>query len=704
MFERLPWVQGGEECDSPLFRLDFCAKAIESARIAICGLGYFELYVNGRRVGEDLFVPAFSDYEPRRDRRMTYPIHDRFSHRTYYLTYDLLSYLREGENCLGVRLGNGWYNQTLRTAEGDFAYGRPRLAFLLTLADPGGKETTYDAGSGLLWRESEIVFNNLFYGEKHDLRLCCDDFSLPGSQKGEWKPVLPSAAPDSAFYEQDCPTDKITRRLKAEPVFSDGEKALYDCGENISGFVVLRVLAGEGEKVTVRHAELLNPTRDGLDFSTAGGEEQIQADEYRSDGKGRLCHPRFCWHGFRYFEVVGEAQVESVAVVHADIAVTASFSSSNPVLNWLFEAYVRTQLANMHGGIPSDCPHRERLGYTGDGQLTIDASLLCLDAEKFYVKWMADIAGCQDREGGHVQHTAPFMGGGGGPGGWGSAVVHVPYAFYRRTGELSLAGKYHSNMLAWLDYMESRIEEGLVVREEKGGWCLGDWCTPEYPAPPLIPEPFVNTFFYLRSIDEFLELASRTGLLDEETRVRLICRREKSAKAMRERYRDGESGSFCGGVNGADAFALTVGIGDERTERAFVEKYRNHPCLDTGIFGTDLVIDRLFALGEASLAFTLLTAETPSSFARMKNAGATTIWETWDGGASHNHPMFGGVVRSLFTHILGIRSGEAGYERISVEPADIPELAWAKGSIMGPRGPIEVSYARDAGGNRIVTA
>ena len=146
------------------------------------------------------------------------------------------------------------------------------------------------------------------------------------------------------------------------------------------------------------------------------------------------------------------------------------------MLNWLYEAYIRTQLDNYHGCIPSDCPHRERLGYTGDGQLTAETAMLLLDTKELYRKWYQDILDSQGAETGHIPHTAPFLGGGGGPGGWGCAVYQVPLAWAKIYGDDSLLVQGYDAILRWFDYMDAHSEKGLVVREEEGGWCLGDWC------------------------------------------------------------------------------------------------------------------------------------------------------------------------------------------------------------------------------------
>lgn len=701
MFENAIWVQGGEDCQAPLFRREFAATNAKVAKISICGLGYFELYLNGRRVGDDLYVPACSDYQPRIGRKWLYPIHDRFSHRTYYLEYDLLPYLEEGLNALGVVLGNGWYHQVDRTAEGDMDYGLPRLCFSLEITDAQGNTRVIASDETMKWAPSEIVANNIFMGERQDLRLCREGWNRTGYDDSAWEPVRVAAAPETRFFPQTCPPDRVIRTLNPVLVHEDGERRIYDCGENITGYVALRLPDREGMQITVRHSEELNTARNELDFGSAGGTRQIQTDTYISSNQPATCHPRFCWHGFRYFDITGDAQPENpeVAVVHGDIAVTSSFECSDPTLNWLYDAYIRTQLGNLHGGVFSDCPHRERLGYTGDGQVTAEACMLCLDSRTVYDKWLEDIADGQDPDTGHIQHTAPFYGGGGGPGGWGGAIFIVPLAYYRAYGDVEILRRYHPHMRRWLDYMESRTDGGLVTREEEGGWCLGEWCTPVRPIE--IPEPFVNTYYYIRGLRAVRDIGALLG--DTADQVKNDRRLAQTESAFMAAFFDKSTGSFCRGVNAADAFAVDLGLGDERTLAALIEKYTRTKTFDTGIFGTDILVDVLFRHQQADLAYTLLTRETEASFARMRKAGATTLWEHWSGG-SHNHPMFGGVVRSLFRYILGIgqADGSAGYSDVVIQPAAIAGLSWAKGWITTPVGKISVDCEKDTDGKLIV--
>ena len=415
---------------------------------------------------------------------------------------------------------------------------------------------------------------------------------------------------------------------------------------------MLSCLGKKGECITVRHAEEL--AADGtLDFESAGGSDQLQQDHYICDGRIQTLHPLICWHGFRYFETEGPCEVLCAEVIHTDVAVTSSFSCSDPVLNWLYEAYIRTQLDNYHGCVPSDCPHRERLGYTGDGQLTAETAMLLLDAKELYRKWYQDILDSQGAETGHIPHTAPFLGGGGGPGGWGCAVYQVPLAWAKIYGDDSLLVQGYDAILRWFDYMDAHSEKGLVVREEEGGWCLGDWCFPASEEKEQLPEAFINTFYYLHGLQEMMQISEK---MNNKLSIRFAEREKNVKNAFLDAYFDPETGDFCEGRAAGNAYGLALGLGDKRTKKHLVEKYEALGRFDTGIFGTSMLLEQLFSIGAGDLAVRLLTNDSEAaSFAHMKRNGATTLWERWDGRESHNHPMFGACVRLLFTQILRIR-------------------------------------------------
>lgn len=679
------WITSREGMEAPVFLRAFTAGPGERAEIELCGLGWFELYLNGEKVGEELFTPGCSNYESAHNiGTYLYPLRDQMHRRAYFLRYSLP--VREGRNELRILLGNGFYNQRLRTAEGVLALGAPKLLYRLQV----GERELFSDEETLVCR-SVITENNLFYGEKQDLR---GGDSLLAEGEAPEPAVLAEPFPGELTL-WEYPGDKIIRRITPKLLEAQGTKRFYDAGENITGFLSLSS-RGPGRVVLEFSEEY---SGNGLDFESAGGEGQIQHDEFLCGETPRKgIRPHFTWHGFRYFSVEGPAEEVEVCVVHTDIPVSAEFHCGNEVLNRLFDAYQRSQLGNYHGCVPSDCPHRERLGYTGDGQITAETAMTVFDAARLYEKWMQDIIDSQNRVNGHIQHTAPFYGGGGGPCGWGGAVAIVPYSYYRATGSTALTERYLPNILQWFAYIESRCENGLVVREEEGGWCLGDWCIPGDPGVPTsnFPPEFVNTYYLIKCLQITAETLQDLGR--EELANTLLESAEKHSEALCRDYYDPETGDFWGCRYGANAFGLDIGLGDRRTLEHLAAHYRDLGCFDTGIFGTEIVPRVLCENGYQEIAFHMLSSRAPEhSFGFMFDSGATTLWERFDGIASHNHHMFGGCVKTLFHGLLGIQPLAPGYRRVRIAPADLPELGEMSGSLTTPYGKIFVSVRRVEG-------
>ena len=680
MFKGAKWIECTEESEAPLFRKTFEANAGENAEITICGLGFFKLYINGKKVSEDLLSPNASNYSERDTSAFEYPIKDKMACRIYCMKYDISSYLIEGENTLAVMLGNGYYGQSKQHNEGNVAYGTPKLCYVIE-KESGNilcDETT-------LSHKGFITENNLYWGERHNYTLLPEGFCKNGAAPSGFINSRVISAPESDYYIQTSPSDKVIRSVEPKLIGTLDGMALYDAGENTVGYAVFK--GGEkGKKITVSYAEeYLGGQKDGMHFI-----ENYQTDEFITDGSEREYIPHFTWHGFRYFKVSGAEPVR-VDVVHSDCPVTSSFESDCEPLNWLYDAYIRTQLCNMHCGVPSDCPHRERLGYTGDGQLCCEAGMMLLDSREFYRKWLYDISDCQCRLSGHVQHTAPFMGGGGGPAGWGGAIVEVPMKFYKTYGDKALLAEFFPKMLHFLDYLESRSENGLVWREEERGWCLGDWCTPDS---LKIPETLVNTCLYIRFMQQTIQAAEILGRQSEA--AHLDERIEKAKRAVTVAYYSPQEHTFCGDIQGASCLALRVGLGDEKVKQRVIEKYKKLGMFDTGIIATEALIGYLFEQGENQLAFDLLSSKKEVSFANMAAHGATTIWEYWNGIESRNHPMFGAVTKYLFLYLLGIRQPEssAGYEKVIISPCFVDGMNRAKGHITTERGVISVEYEK----------
>ena len=456
---------------------------------------------------------------------------------------------------------------------------------------------------------------------------------------------------------------------------------------------MLKLKGAAGEKVTVVFSEEIDSEGNlNLKFN------QDQKIEFICGGNEDVVRPQFTWFAFRYFTVHGNADVENVEVVHTDVKVTSSFRSDNELLNWIHDTFINTQLGNMHAGIPSDCPHLERRGYTGDGQLACHAAMNILDAESFYRKWINDIRDCQDKLTGHIQYTAPYTHSGGGPGGWGGAIVEVPYQFYKHYADVSVLEECYPNMLRYFDYLEAHSQANLVTSDKEGEWCLGDWCTP---ISVILPAPFVNNYFYIKSLGRCIEIAKIIGKNEDIPEFEKRIKERKDA--LMAAYFNKWDGNFLGGQQGANAFAVDIGIGDERTYKNTVLNYKKLGGYDTGIFGTDILTRVLFEHGDGQLAADLILSDSVHSFAEMKRLGATTLWEYWPESLrdrSHNHPMFGAVTAYIYDYILGIRAKEgcAGYSEIIISPVAVEGINHIEGYRTLKTGKTCVSYTKSENG------
>ncbi len=685
IFGKAHWIMGDISSVSPVFRKTINVNKVKKADITIAAMGFFELYINGAKVGDDLFLPLNTDYEPRHNIKYgDEPFEEELSHRLYCPQYDITSYLKEGNNIIGIMTGDGWYG---------LSFGKIKLCFNINIEYENGNRESFFSDENVVYTNGYVKESHVQVGEIQDYKEYDDNWFFESFDDSLWKKSIITKVPNTEFFYQDCPADKIIRHLSPVCIKENGDIKIYDIGENITGYPILKTYATD-DTITIRYGELID-TNNELKAENIYHQHTI----IKNDGKPRIVHSKFTWHGFRYFEVKGNAEVIDCVVIHSDVEITSSFSCSNDTLNWLYNAYIRTQLDNMHCGIPSDCPHAERLGYTGDGQLLCDTAMTLLGAEKFYKKWIYDISDCQDRKTGHIQYTAPFMPAGGGPGGWGSAIVNVPFTYYKHYGDMEILNEIYPQMLKYLEYLESHSEDGLVISDRPGVWCLGDWCFPEQAflndmnAIKLPPE-FVNTYFYIKSmekikeIEDILKISENKEMLDE--------RIKKKKLAIEKAFYDKETGDFCKNVQGANAFALDISLGDERTYYNFIKNYEEKRHYDTGIFGTDIVTRLLFETGRSDLAVSLLTSKNEISFYTQKKKGATTLTEYWNGVRSQNHPMFGAVTKYLIQYVLGIKQiGSKNFENIIVEPACVPYIDWAEGFITTKSGKIYVKYTTE---------
>lgn len=676
----------------PILRSVFVCerREVQRALLRVLGLGFFHCYVNGKEITQDQFLPLNTDYEPRVD----YPIHETLAgHRIYVPEYDITDFLDDGRNVIAIHFGGGWYTFNCKygwTPGHDSRFGDPKAIFRLTLETARGIREIVSSGQDRIG-DSFVKTYRLTSFEAQDYTGYDDTVFSAGYDDSEWSFAKEAPAPRTDYQMCDCPADRVDRSFFPVCIRDSGRERVYDCGQNLSGYPILKIKAPRGERIRLAFSEERQE-----DASLHPDYIFGQSFQVVSDGRERMVWPRFTWFAFRYFSIEGDAQVESVPFVHTDVRVTGRFSCDNELLNWLYDTFIHTQLCNMHAGIPSDCPHIERRGYTGDGQLACHAVMNVLDAQRFYRKWIGDISDCQDIYTGHVQNTAPYTRCGGGPGGWGGAIIEVPYQYYRHYGDSEPLIRLYPQMLRYFDYLDSCSCENFVVRDKEGEWCLGDWCPPTEEV--HLPTQFVNTWFYIKFLYRMKEIAAVVG---RGCDIPAFDRKLEALKnSFLAAYYSADSHNFIGGIQGANAFAIDIGLGTEETYGKLIAYYEKLGRFDTGIFGTDIVTRVLFEHGDGDLAVRLLSSSAPASFAGMRRAGATTLWETWPNSQcpdrSHNHPMFGAVTANLSDYLLGIRqeNGKAGYRDIVIAPVPVSSLSHVCGKRLLPQGEVSVSWEK----------
>ncbi len=674
-----------------VIRGHFEVDCVTKATLNILGLGFFKCYINGECINPDTFLPLSSDFENTCD-----PVDEVISaHRIYVPEFDITQFIKKGHNTITVHFGGGWYTFENRV------FGLPKAIYCISCESDKGVEH-FVSDENCLVGDSYVYEYNFVRYEHHDYTLANNIFS-PDFDDSAWENAVLTESPDTDYCSTDCPCDALITTLPVKKIGCNSSGEIYDCAENTTGYPVLKISGKKGEKISVILSEEILP--DGsLDSSHSHG----QQFSVISDGKTATVEPEFTWFGFRYFQIQGNATVDCVKVVHADVPVSSTFECDNETLNWVYKTFIHTMLCNMHTGHPSDCPHLERRGYTGDGQLTCHAALSVFDAKAFYEKWMQDIADSQDVLSGHIQYTAPYIRSGGGPGGWGCAIVEVPYQLYRHYGDKNILKKYYQNMRRYIDYLEAHSDYGVVTSDKKGEWCLGDWCGPNilYPDKDItshnqqvvLPAPMVNTYFMVKSLVQMCKIASIIGKEEDIAEYEEKIKYRKGA--ITAAYFNAFDDNFIMNVQGANAFGVDIGLGNENTYKNMVSYYKKLGCYDTGIFATDIVTRLFFEKGDSDLAVSLMTNDGDQGYEHWRQNGATTFHEYWDSNRSrsHSHPMFGAPVAYLFEYLLGIRQTDdsAGYKSVVIAPESVSLFKNMKGSIMTPSGEIAVSYQNDS--------
>jgi alpha-L-rhamnosidase len=700
----------GEEYDdlanglvpSPYLRREFpLDKPVSRARMYATARGVYELYLNGNRVEDDVLAPGWTDY----DRRIQYQ------------TYDVTPLLADGPNTLGAVIGDGWFAGFVGfdPKHRGALYGpRPQLLAQLNVEYEDG--TTESLATDGSWRCSTgpILYSDLLMGESYDARREMSCWAEPGFDDSEWYEVEAEEIGDTNLVAQPDEGIRVTEELEAKTVTEpESGRYVFDLGRNMVGWVRLKVEGEAGTKVTLRHAEALNP--DGTVY-TENLRSARQTDTYVLKGDGEeVYEPRFTFHGFQYVEVMGYPggpPLDAVTgrVVHSATPPSGSFECSSSLVNELQENIVWGQRGNFLS-VPTDCPQRdERLGWMGDAQVFVRTASFNMDVAAFFEKWMTDVEDAQSPEGAFPD-VAPLLGGSGlidlrwGAPAWGDAGVIVPWTIYRTYDDTRIVERHYDAMARWMEYLHEANSD--LIRKNRMGNNYGDWLSPKG---DHTPKHLLATAYWAYDAKLMAEMAEATGRNGAAREYRDLTERIRAA--FQETYVSPD-GRVEGDTQTCYLLALHMGLLPEDLRSAAAEHLvrtieREDWHLSTGFAGVGYLCPVLTETGYTDVAYRLLGNETYPSWGYTIKNGATTIWERWDGWTeengfqspnmnSFNHYSLGSVGEWLYRYVAGIDLGSPGYGRIVIRPRPGGSLTHASGAYDSVRGRISSSWKIEDG-------
>ncbi|MBN1557870.1 MAG: family 78 glycoside hydrolase catalytic domain [Lentisphaerae bacterium] len=673
---------------APMFRREFtAARAVRTARVRICGLGYYELRLNGEKVGDHVLDPIVTHY----DRRVR------------YVTYDLTGRITPGANTLGVVLGNGWYNcHTSELWHFDKASWRdyPKLWLELQIERQRGAHEVIVSDTDWKVGDGPIRFDGLRNGEVYDAREERPGWDRAGYDDADWEHAVIVPPPGGLLEEQTSPPCKVMDTLVPQSVNAlRPGVAVYDLGQNMAGWAQLRVEGcARGTEIVLRYGERLKDNGDvdqsGIGLFIKSGD--VQTDRYIAKGGGETWEPRFVYHGFRYVRVEGlpgTPTLESIRgrVVRTAFAESGSFACSSKDVNALQRLTQWSYVGNFVG-IPTDCPHREKNGWTGDAQLAAETGLLNYDTAGAYAQWLDTMADAQ-RPSGQFPGIVPSCGWGynwgSGPA-WDAAFILIPWYIYLYTGNSGPMRKHYDGMRRYLDFCAGMATDHLL------SFGLGDWCPVNTDHTP--PATLTSTAYYHVFAATLAGIARITGH-DRDVGVYDQLAQDIRDAFNREFYRGG--GVYDRGQMTAQGCALYQGLVPD-TERAAVVKTlvdalaANNAKVDFGILGAKYVPRALAEHGHAELAYRLITQPEFPGWVHWLRQGLTTLRERWDDTHSGNHIMFGDVSAWFYHYLAGIRPDPAcpGFKHIILSPRPVADLRWVHATHRCPYGLIEIEWDR----------
>ena len=678
-------VEGGKIC-APILRKKVKLTQRETSFLHVNTLGYHEIYVNGKKVGEDVLTPAVS----------------HLSKRSLIVTYDITPYLREGENDLLIWLGQGWYKTTTFGA----AYEGPLVKAELDVLRNGKWEVVTKTDGSWYGRESGYSDTGTwralqFGGERVDGRILLRDLSTQALDKMKWTPVVKVNVPDHITSPQMCEINKIHQILQAVSVKKLGEGLwLVDMGKVQTGWFEMQMpILPAGHEVIMEYSD--NLTKDGE------SDKQGESDIYISGGKqGEYFRNKFNHHAFRYVRVSNLPQKPEIGAmkslqIYGDYKQTATFECSDADLNAIHQMIQYTMKCLTFSGYMVDCPHLERAGYGGDGNSSTMSLQTMYDVAPTFENWV-QTWGDSMREGGSLPHVGPNPGAGGGGPYWCGFFVQAPWRTYVNYNDPRLIEKYYSQMKEWFKYVDKYTVDGLLKRwpdTKYRDWYLGDWLAPMgVDAGNQASVDLVSNCFISECLSTMYKTALTLG--NKEEAEEFAIRREKLNKLIHQTFYRADEGIYSTGSQLDMCYPMLVGVVPdslynkvkENVVAMTEEKYKGH--IAVGLVGVPILTEWAVRNKQVDFFYQMMKKRDYPGYLYMIDHGATATWEYWSGERSRVHNCYNGIGTWFYQAVGGIRLDEAkpGYRHFYVDPQTPNGVTWAKVTKESPYGTIAVNW------------
>lgn len=682
---------------SQYFRTEFMTKrTVKSAKVQVTSLGVYQLFLNGKKVGNDLFTPGYTSYD----------------HRLQYQTYDVTDML-QSSNTIGAIVGDGWYRGNIGW-QGDYAFYGKQLALLLQLQLNYIDGSTETIVSDADWKASygPILESDMYNGEKYDARLEMEGWATNGFDDGKWSKVdILDHSKDILVAPQGPPVRAIEEIKPIKMIRTPKGETVLDLGQNIVGWARIRVKGKRGDQVTLKFAEVLDKKGN---FYTTNLRAAKATDIYTLKGDDEeIFEPHFTSHGFRFIKVEGypgTLDLDDITgvVIHSDIEPTGTFITSNPMINRL-QSNIQWGQKDNFLDIPTDCPQRdERAGWTGDAQVFSMTAAYNFNVAAFYTKWLKDLE-VDQLESGIVTHVVPdILKGAGGATGWADAAVIIPWTVYLSYGDERILKEQYPSMKAWVDYMAINAGEDYLWNDPNH-WHFGDWLAynadkPDYNG-SVTEKDLIATAYAYYSTTLLSKIAAIIGNTEDNSKYEALAKNIKGAFIKEYITPNGRLVSHT-----QTAYALAISfdlIPQELLKNSatyFAQDVEKFGHLTTGFLGTPLLCSTLSEIGRDDLAFMLLNRKEFPSWLYPVTQGATTIWERWDtqkpdgtiieGMNSFNHYAYGSIGEWLYSYVggLAIDPENPGYKHIRFHPHLGGGLTSAKAEFISLYGKIKSSW------------